>query len=259
MVLHFRISLNLCCILLVPSHFLPTHWVPDQQYQQHQQPVSQSDVGYHVGYQWINAPTGKTSQAWFDQLGERETGYPNGNPQQYKVRDELGFVGKYKFGESILKELGYYDPPLDDYGVPYYYLGDPSQPPYKNLWQGRWIGKAGIDSLDEFLDSPQAQEQAIREAMRLYWHQIIAILSRSGTSIETRLDQDTQTLGLSSRRIRLTRSGILAGAHLRGARAIADFLLRGQDDSDERGTSILDYLDEFGGYDLEDAEYLYQR
>jgi hypothetical protein len=198
----------------------------------------------------------ETSQDWLDALGQRETGFPIGNPQQYQARDSLNFVGKYMFGESILKELGYYLPPLDQYGVPYYYQGNPNQEPYKNLWQGTWTGKAGIDSLEEFINSPSAQEQAIREAMRLYWKRITEILAHNGSSIDFHLGKDTAELSLSDRQIRVTRSGLLAGAHLRGAQAIVDWLLRGQENPDERGTSIVDYVDEFGGYNLEDVDFL---
>ena len=50
--------------------------------------------------------------------------------------------------------------------------------------------------------------------------------------------------------VEITLTGILAAAHLRGYPATIDLLLNGTLSTDEYGTSILQYIDQFGGYDF---------
>jgi hypothetical protein len=50
-------------------------------------------------------------------------------------------------GEQALQDAGYYK-------------GDSS--PTKNNWKGTWTGKDGVNSREDFLNNPQAQENAIR-------------------------------------------------------------------------------------------------
>jgi len=147
----------------------------------------------------------------------------------YRSTNTFGFVG-YQFGEALLIDLGYYD---DDF---YYGNGAAS-----NTWDGTWTGKNGVDSLEEFMIEA-AQEVAIREAFGYNLTIIQDMLSTYGESLEDYLGQ---TISYSdngvSGTVELTLTGILAGAHLRGAPAVVELLRSGSISIDEYGTSILQW------------------
>ncbi|MBT8169507.1 hypothetical protein [Falsiruegeria litorea] len=155
----------------------------------------------------------------------------------YQSTNSLGFVG-YQFGEALLIDLGYYD---DD---KFYGNGEST-----NTWDGAWTGKNGVNSLDEF-KTKAAQEVAIQEA---FGHNLKIIqngLAQQGKTLgdflgttTTYNDNGTQVT------VELTLTGIMAAAHLRGAFGTLNLLLNGAVSNDEYGTSILRYVDQFGGYD----------
>ena len=155
----------------------------------------------------------------------------------YRSTNSFGFVG-YQFGEALLIDLGYYD---DDF---YYGNGAAS-----NTWDGTWTGKNGVDSLDEFM-TQAAQEVAIREAFGHNLTVIQNLLAGYGESLEDYVGQLVSYTHIGgSGSVELTLTGILAGAHLRGAPAVVDLLRSGSVSIDEYGTSILQYIEQFGGFD----------
>ncbi|WP_346908037.1 hypothetical protein [uncultured Roseibium sp.] len=155
----------------------------------------------------------------------------------YRSMNSYGFVG-YQFGEPFLIDLGYYD---DD---AYYGNGAST-----NTWDGTWTGKNGVDSLEEFM-TQEAQDVAIREAFGFNLETIQDGLAAAGKSLDDYLGTTvTYGSGDSAVTVELTLTGILAGAHLSGAPAIVSLLLNGTLANDEYGTSILQYIDQFGGYD----------
>ncbi|MBD2165549.1 hypothetical protein H6G04_14210 [Calothrix membranacea FACHB-236] len=173
-------------------------------------------------------------------LGAFQSGLPIGDPKQYQVENILGFIGKYQFGEPILIELGYYRTNI--------YYGHGSD---KNYWQDKWIGKHAIDSKEKFLQSPEVQEIAIREAFTLNWMLIDKTLKKQGKSLEIYLGQEkTFDDGGESKTITITLSGILAAAHLRGPYGMANLLLKNPSSHDEFSISILRYLNEYSGYNM---------
>jgi hypothetical protein len=174
-------------------------------------------------------------------LGVRETGKQSGDLKQYMFENpDLGFLGKYQFAEVLLIRLGYYQAKV--------YYGNGSN---KNYWRGRWTGKNGINSKVKFLNSPEVQEKAIREAFGVYWQDINNILKKQGKSINDYLDQKKTFKDKGkSKTITITISGILAGAHLRGPDKVVQLLTFGKVSDDEFGTSILEYVEEFGGYEI---------
>lgn len=179
-------------------------------------------------------------QDMLEALGVRETGLLSGNPNQYQFENPLSFLGKYQFGEILLIRLGYYKADV------YYGRGAD-----KNYWRGTWTKKKGIDSKLKFLNSPNVQEEAIREAFRVYWKDINDILTQQGKSINNYLSQKKTFHDKGkSKTITVTLSGILAGAHLRGPDRVVDLLVKGKVSEDEFGTSILEYMEIFGGYDM---------
>ncbi|MEO0013082.1 MAG: hypothetical protein RLZZ535_1471 [Cyanobacteriota bacterium] len=158
-------------------------------------------------------------------LGQRETGEPN---PPYNIENSLGFIGKYQFGEALLIDLGYYQAEV-------FYNGGENGVD-KNYWEGTWTGKEGINSKEDFLNNNNVQEIAIEEAFNLFWDRITSELS-----IEN-------YLGGSVEGVPITCSGILAAAHLRGEYGVINLLRNGYVTRDEYNTSILEYLDEFQGY-----------
>jgi hypothetical protein len=192
-----------------------------------------------------NTPSGSTSKGNFEALlaamGAFESGLPEGNPQQYQVENSLGFIGKYQFGEPLLIDLGYYQA-----GIFYTHGAD------RNNWQGRWTGKQGIDSKTAFQNSPEVQEIAIREAFALNLSRIKAALAKQGQSIDSYLGQ---VKTFNGKTVTLSLSGLLAGAHLSGPYGVANLLLKGLVVGDEFGTSILKYVNEYGGYDITPADF----
>ena len=81
----------------------------------------------------------KTLKDFLTDLGARESG---GN---YRAFNRYGYVGKYQMGEMALIDCGYYKKPSGN---------------YNNDWSGEFLGKDGVFSIQDFLNSPCAQENA---------------------------------------------------------------------------------------------------
>ncbi|MEM9928123.1 MAG: hypothetical protein AAF915_31140, partial [Cyanobacteria bacterium P01_D01_bin.50] len=151
-------------------------------------------------------------------LGERETGLISGDSRQYSfVNPQLYFLGKYQFAEILLIRLGYYKAKV--------YFGNGAD---KNYWRGTWTGKNGINSKVEFLNSPEVQEMAIREAFGVYWQDINYLMNKRGKSIDSYLSQiKTFNEQGKPRTVKITLSGIIAAAHLKGPDKVVDLLVNG--------------------------------
>lgn len=171
-------------------------------------------------------------EQFLEALAIRETGQQS---PPYDIDNALGFIGKYQFGEALLIDLGYYQ--VEN---PYNGGGNGVD---KNYWLGTWTGKNGISSKEEFMQNKNdVQETAIREAFRLNWDRINQNLQGNGRSIEEFIGQERQG-------VKITQTGILAAAHLRGETGVTNLLLNNEVSNDEFGTSILDYLKEFADYE----------
>lgn len=151
---------------------------------------------------------------FLDALGERESG------GDYGVVNSYGYLGKYQFGELALIDVGYYT------------ADGTAANDFRN---GYWTGKNGIDSTSGFLADAGAQEQAIRAYMKLQW---------------TYLGETQRFAGQTIGGLKLTESGLLAGAHLLGAGAVTAFLEAGAvgPPADAYGTAITEYMTLFAGY-----------
>lgn len=184
--------------------------------------------------QWAGGPVGShyPDYSSWAQLSDAEW-----KVMAYRSMNSLGFVG-FQFGEALLIDLGYYD---DDV---FYGSGAAT-----NTWDGTWTGKNGVTSLEHFMTGV-AQDVAIREAFGYNLQILERQLAAGGTSLDAFIGQtasyvqDGETVS-----VELTLTGILAAAHLRGAWGTATLLLSGSVSEDEYGTSILQYIDQFGGYE----------
>lgn len=104
-------------------------------------------------------------------------GEPSNNPQ---AENELGYIGLYQMGEAALIDNGYYSKPSKKYN-------------------NDWTGKHAINSKEDFKNNPDVQNIAVREYQKQLWSQL---QSHEGQTVDGVL---------------LTKSGILAAAHLHGA------------------------------------------
>jgi hypothetical protein len=154
----------------------------------------------------------------------------------YRSLNSLGFVG-YQFGEALLIDLGYYD---DDF-----YYGNGAS---TITWDGTWTGKNGVESLEDFM-TKEAQDVAIREAAGHNLQIIESGLAAAGKSLD-------DYLGTTINSVTISLTGVLASAHLRGAPATVELLLNGTLSNDEYGTSILQYMQQFGGFDAPSVDEL---
>lgn len=162
----------------------------------------------------------------------------------YRSMNVFGFVG-YQFGEALLIDLGYYD---DDV----YYLNGADT----NTWDGEWTGKNGANSLEDFM-TKEVQDQAILDAFGHNLEIVEEGLEAAGTSLDAFLGTTrTYTVNGQEVSVELTLTGILAGAHLNGAPAMIQLLLNDTVANDEFGTSTLQYIAQFGGYESPQYEDL---
>ena len=160
----------------------------------------------------------KTLKDFLNDLGARESG---GN---YKALNKYGYAGKYQMGEMAMVDAGYYIKPSRV---------------YNNDWKGRFIGKDGVNSLQDFLNNPTAQENAQIIFKKRQWSYLKAVGA-------------DKYCGQIINGYRITPSGLLAGAHLKGAGSVITYLKSGGKliEKDAFGTSVESYMKKFADYDV---------
>ena len=160
----------------------------------------------------------KSLEEWLEELAKRES---SGN---YSAVNPYGYLGKYQMGEGALADAGYYK--------------GASSEIYQN-WQNKFTGKDNVYSKEDFLNNPQAQENAIRSYMNKQWNYVkhYGYDKYVGSVIDGN---------------EITPSGLLAGMHLKGHGGLGEYLKsNGQKKvADAYGTSITKYLKDYGGYDV---------
>lgn len=160
----------------------------------------------------------KTLQDFLNDLGARESG---GN---YKALNKYGYAGKYQMGEAALVDAGYYKK---------------ASRIYNNDWSGTFLGRDGVNSLQDFLNNLGAQENAQIIFKKKQWGYLKAVGAHrySGQIING---------------YKITDSGLLAGAHLKGAGSVIAYLKSGGKciGKDAFGTSVESYIKKFAGYDV---------
>lgn len=232
---------------MYPEFILLSQILSNDSFSINQYQYSQSETVVNVYSQQKSQKNQGNFRDMLEALGERETGFTSGDSRQYNfVNPQLYFLGKYQFAEILLIRLGYYRSTS--------YFGNGAN---KNYWRGTWTGKNGINSKAEFLNSPEVQEKAIRQAFGVYWQDVNYLMNKRGKSIESYLSQvKTFNEGGKPKTIKITLSGIIAAAHLKGPDKVVDLLVSGKVSQDPFGTSILAYLSEFGGYETIPKDFL---
>jgi hypothetical protein len=160
----------------------------------------------------------KTLNDFLNALGKSESG---GN---YKAINKFGYAGKYQMGEMALVDAGYYKKPSGK---------------YNNDWTGIFTGRDNVYSISDFLNNTTAQENAQIAYKKRQWIYLKTIGA-------------TNYIGKVINGYTITRSGLLAGCHLKGAGAVAEYLkTNGKvNPKDGFGTSVETYMKKFAGYDV---------
>ena len=132
-----------------------------------------------------------TYQDFLTALGFQES---SGN---YSAVNSLGYIGKYQFGETALIDIGYY-------------VVDGTS---KNDWIGSWTATSGVSSKSQFLSNfNNVQENAILAYMVKQWNYLNSVKQYEGQTLNG---------------IKITISGMLAGAHLVGQSGEKNYLNSG--------------------------------
>jgi hypothetical protein len=124
--------------------------------------------------------------------------------------EQGSYMGKYQLGPMALQDLGYKD---------------------KN---GKWTGKNGIKNKKDFLNNKDVQEKAANS-----WFNALDKRMKS--------EKLEQYVGTTFQGIPVTREGMMAAAHLIGARGLAKMFKTGKIPEDGLGTKATEYLQLFKG------------
>lgn len=143
----------------------------------------------------------------------------SGNYGAMSVRHE---AGAYQFQEGALKQIGWYN----DDGTS------------ANDWIGSFTGQSGVSTIQQFLNSPTSQNNAVKAWAQHLWDDAKSLHS-------------TDHLGETINGTVVTATGIIGGGHLWGQQAIDQYLDSGgaYNPRDAVGTSIADYVRLFSGYE----------
>ncbi|WP_419933229.1 hypothetical protein [Candidatus Poriferisodalis sp.] len=228
-----------------------------------------------------------TVEQFFEVIGIADLYSPDDpNPDwkliQSNVINYLGFVG-FQFQESDLVDLGYYKfdtvtfmqntYPAHYIDVPNHYWANGvraflAEPPLASVptWardvvmfsDENFTGKNGIASYKDFT-TPDKHILVIKDHFENKYHGIVTGLADRGKTLQEYLgtyvywDQLDPSVspppGGRANKVEITMSGLLAGAHLRGAAGIVSLLVDHKNPSDENGTYILQYVQDYAGYD----------
>jgi hypothetical protein len=193
---------------------------------------------------------------------------------QYAVMNYLGFVG-YQFSEHDLWDLGYYTH-YDKNKLRMYYsdvdvnnwangIRDKVMELTEgkvhvtdvNTWKGNFSGKHGINNFEDFIN-PDKQEFIAKDHFKNKYDNIVSQLAAHqktlgdylGTVIKwSECHPKITPPGGRPDTVTITMSGLLAGAHLRGAEGVVALLVNHENRADENNTAILQYVYDFASYE----------
>jgi hypothetical protein len=153
-----------------------------------------------------------------------------------KVND-LGYMGKYQFGQIALKDI------LQK-------KSGESDEEYNSRIKGYWpknFGKVKSESDFNFFKS-----KFLNKGVN-FWpehKQDMAMQQLLKNNLGYLGDYVDKWVGKTKKGIKITKSGLLAGAHLLGPSNVKKFLDEGEVAKDANGTPITEYIQKFGGYNI---------
>jgi len=156
-------------------------------------------------------------RAFLDVLAMRESS------NRYDAVRSNAYFGRYQMGWLALDDAGFADS--------------------KNKTWTALANSYGVRSIQDFLNTPHAQETAI-----VNYHKKTYLYLRSYGALPY--------LGQTMNGIKITESGLLAAAHLIGFGDLIAALQKGDllYKSDELGTTAFEYAELLGGYDISDVK-----
>ena len=134
----------------------------------------------------------KDTFTYLEALGKQESS------GRYYVKNWANYLGMYQMGEAALIDAGYYKPSNKKYDDNI------------NHWDGEFTGKNNVFSVEDFLCNVEAQEDAIRTYQAKTWKSIKDVAEKYD--------------GKMINGIKMTKSGMLAGAHLVGHGGLKEYL-----------------------------------
>jgi len=208
--------------------------------------------------------------------------HPNWQLIQSNVVNYLGFVG-FQFQESDLVDTGYYIFPgitIGDKSYPTHYVDLPNYtwangrrsilvyPPVVEhptlatdtvqYFDYYFTGKDGISSYHDFTQ-PDKHILVIKAHFANKYAGIVSGLNELGKNLSdyrgtsvywSQLDPSVDPPpGNRPDKVEITLSGLLAGAHLRGAAGVIELLVDHKNPADENGTYILQYVQDYADYE----------
>lgn len=160
-------------------------------------------------------------------LANQESG---GETRPYFCMNSAGYVGRYQMGEQAMADMGVYKKASKGK------MGAK----YDNSWRGVFVkNKYGIKSLWDYRKSPEKQEKLQIDYKKKVWQYIQNL--KLNEYINKRING-----------VRITESGLLAGAHLVGVGGLEKYLKsNGKNDvKDGNGTRVSYYIKKFANYDV---------
>lgn len=132
------------------------------------------------------------------------------------IVNKYGYMGLYQIGKLALIDIGYIDNKTK-----------------------KWTGKNGINSQQNFLDNPKVQNIAVREYHKIIWEQ----------HLKNYHQYDGKTIG----NIQITKSGMIAAAHLVGHTEVKKFInSKGKIIAqDGNNVTCTEYLKELQNYEVD--------
>ena len=185
----------------------------------------------------FNIPSKGSHRAFLRSVGFTESS------NRYDTINRYGYLGRYQFSKATLKGLGIQTEPqsfLKDRDLQEYAM-------HKYLKYNKIILKDIINQYNDtllYMNHRQVPDTNMEVTHNMYSDTLLI----SDTTYHITLIDVYDTIYVSE-------SGILAAAHLSGAGNVKKFFKHLEADSlhnpkDKLGTSLLDYLSKFSGYDL---------
>lgn len=178
-----------------------------------------------------NAPINGSLRKFLRDLADRESSL---DPEKI---NSVGYMGKYQFGEIALKDIIQRKPGETD---------EQYQQRVKRYWPSNFGPIRTEDDFNYF-------QSKFRNKGVSFWpehKQDLAMKQLMKNNKSYLGDYINKWVGKKKRGVKITLSGLLAGAHLLGPSNVKDFLDHGKVSKDGYGTPITEYIEKFGGYDI---------
>jgi hypothetical protein len=178
-----------------------------------------------------NKPISGNIRKYLDAIAAKES---TNDPEKVNT---IGYMGKYQFGEIALKDILQKNPNESDKDY---------EKRIKSYWPNNF-GKVRTEADFNYFQSK------FKNKGTDFWpehKQDLAMKQLLKNNKAYLGDYIDKWVGKKKKGIKITLSGLLAGAHLLGPSNVKDFLDKGKIAKDGYGTPITEYIKKFGGYSV---------